>query len=171
MGIDSLLLDLLGFAATAFSVCMWIPQARTTWLNRNDPIRLAGVSETTQWLMMIGYLLWGLFGVLSESLWVAAPSMVSIPLALATILVVRRGRRLPQTRSVSIMSTSEPMSVAVTTGSIPIVSTDAALAVGEAALMAPIGTVQIMSTENAISVDGSGASQEFTTTGPVPILA
>lgn len=131
MAIDTLLLDLLGFAATAFSVCMWIPQARTTWQSRNDAIRLAGISETTQWLMLIGYLLWGLFGVLSESLWVAAPSMVSIPLALVTIVVVRRGRRLPLSRSVSIISTSEPLSVAVATGSIPILSTDDTIAVGE----------------------------------------
>lgn len=169
MGIDILLLDLLGFAATAFSVCMWVPQARTTWKNRNDAIRLAGVSETTQWLMLIGYLLWGLFGVLSESLWVAAPSLVSIPLALATIVIVRRGRRLPPAR-VSIISTSEPMSVAAT-GSIPIVSTDASVAVGEASPSSATGTVQIMSTEDALPVGESVSPHECTTTGPTPILA
>ncbi len=134
MGIDISLLDLLGFSATAFSVCMWIPQARTTWKNRNDATRLAGISQTTQWLMLIGYILWGLFGVLSGSLWVAAPSAVSIPLALGTIIIVRRARRLPFVRSVPILSTSDPVTVDDTTASIPILSTDDAVTASEASM-------------------------------------
>src|SRR5690606_4994269 len=66
-----------------------------------------------------------------ESLWVAAPSVVSMPLALATIFVVRRGRGLPSlTTSVSIIAIDEPLSVADTTGSIPIISSDGSGAVG-----------------------------------------
>ncbi|WP_168627042.1 PQ-loop repeat-containing protein [Cryobacterium sp. BB307] len=148
MGIDISLLDLLGFTATAFSVCMWIPQARTTWKSRNDVTRLAGISQTSQWLMMIGYVLWGLFGVLSGSLWVAAPSAVIIPLALATIIIVRRARRLPFVRSVPILSTSDPVTVDETTASIPILSTDDAVPASE--------------------ISAPGVSP---TTGTIPVLA
>lgn len=149
MHIDAFTLNLLGFTATVFSIFMWIPQARTTWKSRNDAVRLAGISETTQWLTMLGYLLWGLFGVLSESFWVAAPSAVTVPLALATILVVRRGRRLPPvTTAVSIIAMDEPLSVVDTTGSIPIISTEDAVAVG----------------------DLPSSARTFTTTSPIPVV-
>ncbi|MHA6668384.1 hypothetical protein ACX3O0_05895 [Homoserinimonas sp. A447] len=141
MDIDVLLLNALGFAATAFSFMMWVPQARTTWQNRNDPLRLAGISEATQWLLLIGYLLWGAYGLLIESYWVAAPSAVSMPLALATIILIHRGRRLaPTVRSVSIIAMDEPLSagatieasvVEVATASIPIISTETSVAVGD----------------------------------------
>jgi len=177
MHIDDFVLNALGFSATGFSLLMWVPQARTTWLNRNDGVKLAGVSEATQWLMMIGYVLWGLFGVLSNSLWVAAPSVISIPLALGTILVVRRGRRLaPATRAVSIIAMDEPLStgvladpltvVSTTTQSIPIISTDAA--VGE---VTPTGSVQIITSEPAASASVPAVPYTRTTTGTIPILA
>lgn len=175
MNIDDLVLNALGFAATGFSVLMWIPQARTTWLNRNDPTKLAGVSEATQWLLFTGYLLWGLFGVLSESLWVAAPSVVSIPLALATIVIVRRGRVLPPVvTSVSIIAIDEPLSVADTTGSIPIISTGDDVAVGD--VLSPTaspatGTITIISSEAAAIPEERIAAEPQSTTGTVPILA
>jgi uncharacterized protein with PQ loop repeat len=172
MHIDDLALNLLGFAATGFSIFMWVPQARTTWKNRNDPGRLSGISETTQWLTMIGYLLWGFFGVLSGSFWVAAPSVVAFPLALATIFVVRRGRRLPPlVTSVSIIAMDEPLSVADTTGSIPIISTGDDVAVGDiASPSASMGTVPIMSTEDA-AVGETVTSRTFTTTEAIPVIA
>jgi uncharacterized protein with PQ loop repeat len=175
MHIDDFALNALGFAATGFSILMWIPQARTTWLNRNDPAKLAGVSEATQWLLMTGYLLWGLFGVLSESLWVAAPSAVSIPLALATIVIVHRGRRLPpMVTSVSIIAIDEPLSVADTTGSIPIISTGDDVAVGDipSPTASPAtGTITIISSEAAVAAEEPVAADSLSTTGTVSILA
>jgi uncharacterized protein with PQ loop repeat len=174
MHIDDLVLNALGFAATGFSVLMWIPQARTTWLNRNDPLKLAGVSEATQWLLFTGYLLWGLFGILSESLWVAAPSVVSIPLALATIVIVRRGRRLPPlVTSVSIIAIDEPLSVTDTTGSIPIISSDESGAVGVIAaphLSPTTVTTMIIAADDA-AVGEVPAQRPFTTTTAIPVIA
>jgi uncharacterized protein with PQ loop repeat len=154
--VSAIFVNAIGFVATAFSICMWIPQARITWQNRNDPIRLAGVSETTQWLSMCGYLLWGVFGVMIESFWVAAPSLVSFPLSVATIIVVRRGRRLPATRTVPILSTTGPMDVipatfvpstfVPSTGPVPILSTPS-------------------STPEAVETGG------YTPTTPIPVLA
>ena len=179
MHIDAVALNLLGFAATGFSIFMWIPQARTTWKNRNDPGRLAGISETTQWLTMIGYLLWGLFGVLSQSYWVAAPTVVAFPLALATIFVVRRGRRLPPlVTSVSIIAIDEPLSVSDMTGSIPIISTEDDVAVGDIvdAQSSPMtGTITIISSETTVVEEEAeaetAAAESLSTTGTLPVLA
>lgn len=148
MHAPTLFLNAFGLAATAFSIFMWVPQARMTWQNRNNPIRLAGISETTQWLSMVGALAWAAFGALSESFWVMAPSFVSFPLALATIFVVRRGRRLaPVTRSVPIISTSTaPLSVIDFTESVPVVPGESAYAVGEVTADAypATGTVAVL---------------------------
>ncbi|HEV7948941.1 MAG TPA: hypothetical protein VGP24_04155 [Glaciihabitans sp.] len=110
-------INALGFTATLFAILMWIPQARITWQNRNDAVRLAGVSETTQWLSVGSYLLWGVFGILSQSFWVAAPSMISLPLSIATIVVIRRGRTLaPLTVSTEIIGASDEFAVGTVTG-------------------------------------------------------
>ena len=128
MDTTELIINVLGFVATLFAIFMWVPQARITWQNRNNAQKLAGVSETTQWLSAVSYLLWGFFGALSESFWVMAPSLISFPLSVATIVVVRRGRRLPPlTKSIPIIPmTTGSISVITTTASLPIV--DAAIA-------------------------------------------
>jgi uncharacterized protein with PQ loop repeat len=130
MDITDIALNTLGLAGTAFSFLMWVPQARITWQSRNDAVRLAGISETTQWLLVFGYTVWGTYGVLSQSMWVAAPSLVAVPLAAATIVVIRRGRRLPDDgRSFPIFSSTDADPIATITDglialteSIPIIS-------------------------------------------------
>lgn len=156
MVIDSALVNALGFGATVLSILMWIPQASSTWKNRNDPMRLAAISETTQWLLMACYLLWGVFGVISASLWVAAPSVVAFPLALATVVIVRRGRRLPTAiRTVQILSTADALSVGLNTQPIPIISTQ---------------PIPIISSEWGTETT-EPARDSFTSTGIIPILA
>jgi uncharacterized protein with PQ loop repeat len=108
MDSTSLAINLLGFVATATSIFLWVPQARITWRNRNDAARLAGISSSTQWLVVISGLFWITYGVLADSFWVMAPCFLSVPLALATIFVIRRGRKLPPpTISVPIIDSSE----------------------------------------------------------------
>ena len=122
MDISSFLVNALGFVATGFSILMWLPQARTTWQNRNDPVRLTGISEATQWLLVACYVLWGAYGIVSQSLWVSAPSALAVPLAIATIVIVRRGRTLPlATRSTPIITVDEPLSAGHATVSTPII--------------------------------------------------
>lgn len=149
MDINPLVINAIGFTATGFSILMWLPQARTTWQSRNNAVRLAGISETTQWLLVGGYLLWSAFGLLSGSLWVAAPSVVALPVAMATIVLIHRGRRLPEpTRSVPILSVSETVSMAPITAATPIISTDADVAVGETVTAEPYtntGIIPILS--------------------------
>lgn len=160
MDTTDLLINVIGFVATLFAIFMWVPQARITWQNRNNAQKLAGVSETTQWLSAGSYLLWGVFGALSESFWVMAPSLISFPLSVATIVVVRRGRRLPPlTKSIPII----PM----TTESISELARPAPLAV-DSATTAPI---PIVSSGTAASVGTSPTPGEYSATGPIPVLA
>src|SRR5690554_1262030 len=159
MHIDDFALNALGLAATGFSILMWIPQGRTTWMNRNDATKLAGVSEATQWMLVMGYLLWGVFGVLSESLWVAAPSVVAMPLALATIVLIHRGKGLaPATRSVSIIAMDESLSAG---------------AMSDPSVIVPATTqsIPIISTETSVGVGETTTRESFSATGPIPILS
>lgn len=171
MYVDDFIINALGLVGTAFSICMWAPQARITWQNRNDPARLAGVSETTQWLLLIGYLIWGVYGVLSGSIWITMPSIVASPLALATIIVVRRGRRMPMTVSVPIISADETHSNLDETHSVPeagpVESTNTA--------SIPVILSQEPLTEfdmtASIPVIASEPEAVSLTTGTIPILA
>ena len=170
MDITDIAINALGFAGTCFSFLMWMPQARITWQSRNDAVRLAGISETTQWLLVLGYGVWGTYGLLSESLWVAAPSVVAIPLAAATIVVIRRGRRLPdEGRSFPIFSSTDadPFvtisdGLLALTGSIPIISAhvDVSAEPAHVADLAPEGLGEPLP-----------QSAGYTATGAIPILA
>jgi uncharacterized protein with PQ loop repeat len=174
--VTGLLANGIGFIATVFSIVMWVPQARITWRNRNDAVRLAGVSEATQWCSMIGYLLWGVFGMLIGSFWVAAPSVVSFPLSLATIVVVRRARRMsPAAASVSIITMSEPLSetdptdaVAIlSTASIPVIATGS----GEAPSTVTVPILSSPAPETSFALTPQPRVDGTPPTAPVPVLA
>lgn len=175
MDITGLLTNGIGFIATLFSIVMWVPQARITWRNRNDAVRLAGVSEATQWCSMIGYLLWGVFGMLIGSFWVAAPSVVSFPLSLATIVVVRRARRMsPAAASVSIITMSEPLAETDPTDAVAILSTASIPVITTGAGDAPSTvTVPILSSPAVPepSLAPPGLVEGPPPTAPVPVLA
>ncbi len=121
MDISIVLVNALGLAATSSSLLLWLPQARTTWQNRNDPVRLTGISAATQWLLLSSSLLWGTYGLVIQSVWVSVPNIVSIFLAVATIVILRRGRSLsPVTKSIPIITLDEPMSTSWVAETAPI---------------------------------------------------
>ncbi len=131
MDLNVIVVNALGFGATTFSIIMWLPQARTTWLNRNDPVRLAGISETTQWFLVACCLLWGSYGLVIESIWIVLPNLVSFPLAVTTIVLVRLGRRkLPIVGSVLIIDAEDGFVGGPFTAPVSIVSTESSLEVG-----------------------------------------
>ena len=174
MDISPIFINLLGFVATAVAIVMWVPQARITWNNRNDAVKLAGVSETTQWMAASSYLLWGVFGAVSESFWVMAPSLVSFPLSIATILVIHRGRRLaPLTKSVSVIPMSMPLSESAPTASIlaveiapvPIMSMTPTGSIEESNVPAATSSIPILSTAT------SSIPILSTATSSIPILS
>jgi uncharacterized protein with PQ loop repeat len=170
MDTTDIVINALGFAGTAFSFLMWVPQARITWQSRNDAVRLAGISETTQWLLVLGYTMWGAYGLLSASMWVAAPSVIAIPLAAATIVVIRRGRRLPDDGcSFPIFSSTDADPIATIT--------DGLIALTESI---PIISMQSEASAEASVNDHSPSdmlgeslpqSAGYAATGTIPILA
>jgi uncharacterized protein with PQ loop repeat len=92
------LVEFLGFTASAVSFILWWPQAIRVWRCRRAGASLRGVSLSSQALLLFNAALWGAYGVVTNSLWVGAPGLVNAPLAVATIVIVVRGRRTPAGR-------------------------------------------------------------------------
>ncbi len=92
----SALTEVVGLAGSAVSLVLWWPQALMVWRCRGDADRLGGVSVTSQVLLLLNAVLWGVYAVAAQSLWVGAPGLVNAPLAVVTIVILRRstsGRR------------------------------------------------------------------------------
>ena len=107
-----LLTNVVGAAASLISFALWVPQARLTWMNRHDPAALAGVSAMTSWLILVNGVLWLVYAGLTGAFWSGAPGLVNIPLAVSTLVLLRRGRVEstpfePATLS-DLMATEEP---------------------------------------------------------------
>lgn len=89
-----LLTQAVGFTASMIELAVWWPQAVKVWRSRRDPVGLAGVSVPTQCILLCATSCWGLYAVLTGSLWVGVPTLVNAPLAVVTITILRRARRL-----------------------------------------------------------------------------
>jgi uncharacterized protein with PQ loop repeat len=94
----NLVIELVGFLASAVSLVLWWPQAARVWRFRHAPDGLGGVSIPTQALLLANAALWAVYALLTGSFWVGAPGLVNAPLALGTIALVRRSRG-PQAHS------------------------------------------------------------------------
>lgn len=88
-----MLINILGFLASVISFALWIPQAKITWENRNIPEKLAGISKGTQMLVIANATIWALYSILTEAYWTGAPGIVNLPLAVATLVLIRRAER------------------------------------------------------------------------------
>ncbi|KQS97429.1 hypothetical protein ASG23_18040 [Cellulomonas sp. Leaf395] len=88
--------ELAGFAGSAVSLVLWWPQALVVWQSRGDPDRLRGVSVTSQVLLLLNAVIWGAYAMSTQSLWVGAPGLVNAPLAVLTIVVLRKAHRHPE---------------------------------------------------------------------------
>jgi uncharacterized protein with PQ loop repeat len=85
-------IELLGFVASVMSFILWWPQAALVWRCRGRGEQLTGVSISSQLLLLINACLWGAYAVGTGSLWVGAPGLVNGPLAVITIVLLRRAR-------------------------------------------------------------------------------
>jgi hypothetical protein len=94
--------ELLGFIASVMSFVLWWPQAALVWRCRGRGEQLTGVSTSSQLLLLMNACLWGAYAVGTGSLWVGAPGLVNGPLAIITIVLLRRARhelhKLPEGR-------------------------------------------------------------------------
>ncbi len=87
------LVDTLGLLATVVSFVVWWPQAHRVWSARHEPGALAGLSMRTQGLLLVASVLWVAYAFATRSPWVGAPSLVNVPVAVGTMVVLARGRR------------------------------------------------------------------------------
>ena len=85
--------EVLGFAASVVSFVLWWPQAMRVWQCRRSVEQLSGVSISSQVLLLTNAALWGAYAAVTGSLWVGAPGLVNAPLAIMTIVILRRAHR------------------------------------------------------------------------------
>ncbi|WNB85869.1 hypothetical protein [Cellulomonas sp. ATA003] len=91
--------EVIGMMASLTSFLLWLPQGLRVWRHRHEPARLAGIAMSTQLISVAGNVLWTAYAVLLGSFWLGAPAIVNLPIAVATIVVLRRGpRRRPRGR-------------------------------------------------------------------------
>lgn len=88
-----LLTEVSGFLASITGLLLWLPQGQRVWRDRHEPERLAGISVSTQVLSLAGNVLWLVHAIGIGSFWLGAPSVVNVPIAIMTIVVVRRAAR------------------------------------------------------------------------------
>jgi len=86
--------EILGFAASVVSFVLWWPQAARVWRRRHSAEHLGGVSISSQVLLLTNAALWGAYALVTGSLWVGAPGLINAPLALVTIVILHRARRV-----------------------------------------------------------------------------
>lgn len=87
---SSIAIDIIGFSAAIVSFVIFLPQALSTWKNRNDYSVLKVISPWTQYMILINATLWGVYAVITNAFWVGAPGLINAPLALLTIYFLSR---------------------------------------------------------------------------------
>lgn len=83
----------IGAIGTAVSTVMFIPQMLRVWRHRSSPSALLGVSLTAQAFVLANACVWFIYGGVTGQFWPAAPGVVSLQVALVTIVMVLRARR------------------------------------------------------------------------------
>lgn len=79
------MINFIGLIANITSLILWIPQARTTYANRQDKEALKGISYGTQIITSINTVFWCIYGIMIHSIWLAMGTIIILPLALWTI--------------------------------------------------------------------------------------
>lgn len=82
-----MIVNILGFLANLTSLILWIPQARTTWENRNSFGALSGISLITQLLVVTNTILWCVYGLMINNFWLPLGTIIILPLACFTIFI------------------------------------------------------------------------------------
>lgn len=87
------MLNILGLIASIISFVLFLPQAKLTYKNRNNPQKLSTLSIGTQLLIMANATIWGIYAFLTNAFWVGAPGLVNFPLAFFTIVLILKNRK------------------------------------------------------------------------------
>ncbi|WP_459790760.1 SemiSWEET family sugar transporter [Lactococcus garvieae] len=91
-----MIIMILGLFANATSFILWLPQARTTWKNKNNPEALQGISLGTQVIAGVNTSAWCIYGLLIHDIWLPLGTLIVLPLALWTIVLKLKAGKTPQ---------------------------------------------------------------------------
>lgn len=83
----------IGAIGTLVSTVMFIPQMLRVWRHRSSPANLLGVSLTAQAFVLANAGVWFIYGGVTGQFWPAAPGLVSLQVAMVTVVMVLRARR------------------------------------------------------------------------------
>lgn len=83
----------MGVIASASSIVLWIPQAKSVWKNRHDHHYMSLLSTGTQWLLVTGSSAWGAYAFGMQAFWSGLPTAINLPLSLFTLTVIYKARR------------------------------------------------------------------------------
>lgn len=81
---------ILGIIANVTSMSLWLPQALTTYKNRNNPQALQGLSLLTLYLGLANTLTWGIYGLYTGDFWIGIGSVIIAPSTIAIIFWKRK---------------------------------------------------------------------------------
>lgn len=85
--------DLVGMAAAITAFVLWLPQAKLALRQRKDDKALSGLSMGTLWLVLLNAVLWMVYAVVTDALWVGAPGLINGSLVIWMIFLVSAARR------------------------------------------------------------------------------
>lgn len=85
-----MIVNIIGAIANLTSLILWLPQARTTWRNKNNPRALKGISIGTQMIVAVNTILWCVYGILIKNVWLPLGTIIILPLACWTIYLKKK---------------------------------------------------------------------------------
>lgn len=87
------IVNIIGALANLTSLILWLPQAKITWNNRNNKQALSGISIWTQLIVSINTVMWCIYGVMIDNVWLPIGTIMILPLAVMTIVLKMRLNR------------------------------------------------------------------------------
>ncbi|WP_271495797.1 hypothetical protein [Enterococcus sp. 5H] len=88
-----MIINIIGALANLTSLILWLPQAKITWNNRNNKQALSGISIWTQLIVSINTVMWCVYGVMIDNVWLPIGTIMILPLAVMTIVLKMRLNR------------------------------------------------------------------------------
>jgi len=86
--------NILGIIASLITMGLFAPQAISVYKNRDNHQALEGVSALTSLFAILSGVLWIFYAALSSAVWIAVPSLVSVPLSSYITFVLLKSKRV-----------------------------------------------------------------------------
>lgn len=84
--------DVAGAIGSLVTAALLAPQAALTFKFRKDPSALVGISMFTPVLVIVNNMCWLWYASLTKAWWSVAPGVVTVPMAVFTLVLLLRYR-------------------------------------------------------------------------------